>query len=98
MQTLELSISGMTCGACVNHVTKGLQGVPGVQNVRVDLASARASVSGDSLDVAQLTAAVEEEGYGATPASVTGQSPGQSTNDTKAGVIPLSAQGCSCCD
>lgn len=96
MQTLELSISGMTCGACVGHVTKGVQGVAGVQNVTVDLASARARVSGDALDMAQLTAAVEEQGYGATPANAT--NPGRSVSDAKTGVIPLLAQGCSCCD
>ncbi len=67
MQTIELSISGMMCGACVEHVSKGLQGVSGVQNVAVDLASARAVVSGESLDVSQLAAAVEEEGYRASP-------------------------------
>ncbi len=85
----------MTCGACVHHVTKGLQGVSGVQNVRVDLASARARVSGDLLDASQLIAAVEEEGYGAIPAGATGTD--QSAGEAKTGVIPLSAQGCSCC-
>ncbi len=86
MQTIEVNISGMTCGACVHHVTQGLQSVSGVQNVVVDLASAKATVSGENLDVSQLTAAVEEEGYSASPAA-----------ETKAGIIPLSAQGCSCC-
>jgi copper chaperone CopZ len=66
MQTIELNISGMMCGACVEHVTKGLESVAGVQNVAVDLVSARATVSGEYLDVSQLVGAVEEEGYEAS--------------------------------
>ena len=66
MQNIELSLSGLMCEACVGHVTRGLQGVPGVQKVAVDLASAKAVVSGESLGASQLVAAVEEEGYGAT--------------------------------
>ena len=92
MQTIELSISGMTCGACVGHVTKALQGVPGVQKATVDLAGAQAIVAGESLDVAQLTAAVEEEGYGAAQIADVGSS------GAKNSVISLTAQGCSCCN
>jgi hypothetical protein len=32
--TLELSIEGMHCGACVRRVTNALQTVPGVQSRR----------------------------------------------------------------
>lgn len=88
MQTITLNISGMTCGACVGHVTKGLQNVAGVQNVTVDLASAQAKVSGESLDVTQLVSAVEEEGYGARSAE----------DAAPKTTIPLTAQGCSCGD
>lgn len=69
MQTIELNISGMTCGACVGHVTNGLQSVAGVQSVVVDLASAKATVAGESLALAPLIGAVEEEGYGASEAA-----------------------------
>jgi copper chaperone CopZ len=63
MQTIELNIQGMTCGACVGHVTRGLQNVAGVQSAVVDLATASARVSGQELDAARLIEAVEEEGY-----------------------------------
>lgn len=63
METLDLKISGMSCGACVNHVTKALQSAPGVQTAVVDLASQSARVQGENLDAEQLKAAVEEEGY-----------------------------------
>ena len=90
MQTIELKISGMTCGACVSHVSKALQGAPGVQSAVVDLASATARVEGENLDLAALRAAVEEEGYGAASAHNESHSPANS--------IPLAASGCSCCD
>ena len=63
METLNLKISGMSCGACVGHVTKALQSAPGVQSAVVDLASQSARVQGQDLDVEGLKAAVEEEGY-----------------------------------
>ena len=66
METLDLKISGMSCGACVQHVTKALQSVPGVASAVVDLAAQSARVQGQGLDVAQLQAAVEEEGYQAS--------------------------------
>lgn len=89
MQTIELKVSGMTCGACANHVTKGLQSVAGVQNVIVDLAGAKATVTGESLDLSQLAEAVEEEGYGAS--EIKGAAQGEGASETQAAVIPLSA-------
>lgn len=60
MRTFSLSISGMTCGGCVNAATKALQSVPGVQRVQVSLADKAAlitaddRVSDDILDAALL--------------------------------------------
>ena len=39
--TLELSIEGMHCGACVRRVTNALQTVPGVQVNSVEVGSAK---------------------------------------------------------
>lgn len=62
--TTELQISGMSCGHCVKAVEGALKAVPGVQDVRVDLAGGRATVQGDA-DGRALVAAVVEEGYAA---------------------------------
>lgn len=62
--TTELNISGMSCGHCVKAVEGALRGVPGVEDVRVDLAGGRATVQGQAEEGA-LIAAVTEEGYGA---------------------------------
>ena len=65
MENIQLTITGMSCGACVHHVTQALQGVEGVEEATVDLEAGSATVRGESLDVAELIEAVEEEGYGA---------------------------------
>ncbi len=68
MENLNLKISGMSCDACIGHVSKALQSVAGVSNVNVDLEHGSAYVEGDNLDADKLIAAVEEEGYQAQSA------------------------------
>jgi copper chaperone len=62
-QTIELTITGMTCDHCVNAVTGALKGVPGVDEAVVSLAEKSAKVTGKDLDPAKLVEAVKEEGY-----------------------------------
>ncbi|GIW12758.1 MAG: hypothetical protein KatS3mg062_0197 [Tepidiforma sp.] len=62
-QTIELTITGMTCDHCVNAVTAALKGVPGVSDAVVNLAEKSAKVSGDGVDAQKLIEAVKEEGY-----------------------------------
>ncbi len=63
--TLELSVTGMTCAACVARVERALKKVDGVQDATVNLATERALVQYD-LGVAtptQLKIAVQKAGY-----------------------------------
>lgn len=62
----RLSISGMTCAGCVNAVQKALSKAPGVQHAQVNFASETAQISGQA-STADLIAAVEDVGYGASP-------------------------------
>ena len=64
----ELKIEGMSCTHCSAAVERALKGVAGVTEAQVDLQGGRASVQG-SASVADLVAAVTEEGYTATPAN-----------------------------
>lgn len=64
----KLQITGMTCGHCQQAVQSALESVAGVNDARVDLAKGTAEVDG-SADVQALVAAVEEEGYQASPAT-----------------------------
>jgi copper chaperone len=69
METTELKVDGMTCGACVASVTRTLQQLPGVQSVEVDLRSgtARITAAHASQQVRACVAALGETGYGAGP-------------------------------
>lgn len=60
---ITLTIEGMMCGHCVNHVTKALTGVEGICNVAVDLDSKKATMEGDSSLVTEVTSAVVDAGY-----------------------------------
>ena len=69
-ETVMLKVSNMTCGSCVNHVTKSLAAVEGVSDVKVNLEKGTAEVVYDAGKVKPeiLTAAVVKAGY---PAAVT---------------------------
>ncbi len=61
-ETVELAISGMTCGGCASTVTRVLSRVAGVTAARVDLARGRASVEG-AARAEDLVRAVQAAGY-----------------------------------
>jgi copper chaperone len=64
MSTAVYTVTGMTCGHCVNAVTSELSKLPGVTSVDVDLASGSAKVeSTEPLDVETVRTAVDEAGY-----------------------------------
>ena len=64
MVTTTYAIKGMTCAHCVNAVSSELGRVPGVRDVRVDLATGAATVTSDApLDPEAVRAAVDEAGY-----------------------------------
>lgn len=62
--TSSYTVTGMTCGHCVASVTEEVQEIPGVTDVRVDLASGALSVTGSRpIDDDAVRAAVDEAGY-----------------------------------
>ena len=65
MTKTTLKIQGMTCNHCVMRVQKALKGAAGVQDARVDLQKAEASVSYDEsrVTIDALAAAVVDAGY-----------------------------------
>lgn len=68
LKTTTLKISGMSCAACVGHVTRALQALDGVQSAEVRLADGQATVTYDptQVQISQLQEAVVGEGYEAT--------------------------------
>ncbi|HVO90146.1 MAG TPA: heavy-metal-associated domain-containing protein [Casimicrobiaceae bacterium] len=66
METVKLSISGMSCQGCVGSVTRVLRALPGVDQVDVQLTPGSATVSFDPArtNAVALREAVEAAGYG----------------------------------
>jgi copper chaperone len=62
---VTLMVSGMTCAACARSVKSVLESIKGVQSAQVSLENKQAQVSFDParVDVAALSAAIEEAGY-----------------------------------
>ena len=69
--TATYTVTGMTCGHCVSAVTEEVSQIPGVSDVRVDLASGSVTITSDTqIDDAAVAVAVDEAGYqlaGSTP-------------------------------
>lgn len=63
--TIELAIEGMSCASCVGRVERALNGLPGVEEANVNLATERATVRGDVLP-AEIIKAIDGVGYTAT--------------------------------
>lgn len=66
MHTTTLTITGMSCGSCRNHVHAALRAVTGVTQVHIDLGAGSARISHeDGVMPADLILAVEDAGYDA---------------------------------
>ena len=65
MNEIILSVTGMTCGGCVNSVQKVLAALPGVQSVEVSLTpgQARVVVEPTRIDRAALVQAVIDAAF-----------------------------------
>jgi len=66
MNEVILSVTGMTCGGCVNSVQRVLTALPGVQSAEVKLEPGQARVVYDAarIDRAALVQAVVDAGFG----------------------------------
>jgi Cu+-exporting ATPase len=75
LESVALSISGMTCAACSARVEKSLKKVPGVDDAVVNLATEVATVTfaPGAVQLPSLIASVEKAGYGAAPRSEDGE-------------------------
>ena len=60
----KLSIEGMSCQHCVNHVTEALKEIEGVRSVKVTLETKSAEVDlVNDVDESKLKDAIDEVGY-----------------------------------
>lgn len=63
MAALELKISGMSCGHCVNAVREALEELDGVEVQRVEIGSASVSYDPARSAPADIERAIENAGY-----------------------------------
>ena len=68
METLSLSIEGMSCGGCVGKVTAALKSVPGTTVEAVAVGSARVRFDPKKTTDSALIAAVNNTGFKAAKA------------------------------
>lgn len=63
--SVVLSVNGLTCSACVQTVTRALESLDDVEDVRVSLQTYEAVVigNGKTLDTAELIRAIQAAGY-----------------------------------
>ena len=69
IQRADLTITGMTCAACVSRVEKAARRVPGVTDAAVNLLANRGTFSYDPAQTSPsaIAAAIEKIGYEAAP-------------------------------
>ena len=66
--TATFTVTGMTCGHCVQAVTDEVQAIDGVETVDVELASGAVTVvSVEPITEQAVAAAVDEAGYALAP-------------------------------
>ena len=66
MSTNEFQVTGMTCGHCEMSIREEVAEIPGVEDIQVSAQTGVLLVTGsDSVDDAQILAAVTEAGYSA---------------------------------
>jgi len=68
MENLTLHIEGMSCGHCLNAVSKALSSLDGVQIDSVKIGRAEVRFDPARIDAGRIAAAISDEGYRATPA------------------------------
>lgn len=85
VRRIELDVTGMSCRACSGRVQRTLNKIDGVQ-ASVDLGTRIATIdASQDVTVAELCAAVQRAGYGATerskePGGIAVASPGSQRN------------------
>ncbi len=71
MNTIDLDVQGMTCGACVQRVTAALAPIDGVHDVDVDLKAGHVRVTAAAnVAPSQLIAALSARRYESTVAII----------------------------
>jgi len=84
-ESVTLSIGGMTCASCVNHVERALNKVSGVVSASVNLATEKAAVTyiPTAVGMAELRQAVADSGYEVLEAPEEAPAEGEEVDETE---------------
>jgi copper chaperone len=85
---IAFEVNDMTCGHCVNTITRAIRAADPAAQVQIDLAAHRVHIESSTNDAARLSDAIRTAGY--TPMAV---EPARSRNVTE----PAPARGGCCC-
>ena len=68
MATIEktFTISGMSCGGCVNSLTRVLKNVPGIEPIKIEVGKAQLRLDADRVSSQAVKDAVERAGFEVT--------------------------------
>ncbi|MBI5183406.1 MAG: cadmium-translocating P-type ATPase [Nitrospinae bacterium] len=58
----QISINGMTCASCANHIERALNKIPGIEKATVNFAAAKATITGD-VTYGEIYKKIESLGY-----------------------------------
>ncbi len=66
---VEVEVDGMSCGMCVEHITKELSATQKVENLKVSLENKKATfdeIKGKKISDSEIKSAISKAGYIAT--------------------------------
>ena len=83
---ISFQVSDMTCGHCVNVITKAVKAADKDAAVQIDLAAKRVDIESGSVDAGALAAVIRNAGY--IPVNLEGDSSSS---------VPATSGKCGCC-
>lgn len=82
---ISFQVNDMTCGHCVNAITRAVQRVDQQAAVHIDLAAHRVDIEAGTIGAAELGSAIQDAGY--TPVAMQG---------APSPAAPAAKRGCCC--
>ena len=66
MSEKTFNIAGMSCGGCVNSLTRVLKSVPGIEPIKIEVGKAQLRLDADRVTSQAVKDAVERAGFEVT--------------------------------
>ena len=63
MSEKTYTIKGMSCGGCVNSLTRVLKSVPGIEPLKIEVGKASLRLDSDQVSADAVKAAIERAGF-----------------------------------